>query len=102
MLLVCTVSILSCSLLPCLQHEVQALLTSILLSTQALKHGNPACFLMTSLCITLVLVHRNMFDKEMISKMKKGAFLVNTARGGIADKDAVVEALESGQLGGKG
>ena len=43
-----------------------------------------------------------MFDKEMISKMKKGAFLVNTARGGIADKDAVVEALESGQLGGKG
>ena len=33
--------------------------------------------------------------------MKKGAHLVNTARGGICDTDAIVEALESGQLGGK-
>lgn len=44
---------------------------------------------------------RNMFNKELLGKMKKGAFLVNTARGGIADRDAIVEALESGQLGGK-
>lgn len=33
--------------------------------------------------------------------MKKGAFLVNTARGGICEPDAIVEALESGQLGGR-
>ena len=44
---------------------------------------------------------RNMFNKEMLGKMKKGAFLVNTARGGICERDAIVEALESGQLGGK-
>ena len=44
---------------------------------------------------------RNMFDKELIGKMKKGAFLVNTARGGICERDAIVEALESGQLGGE-
>ena len=43
---------------------------------------------------------RNMFNKEMLGKMKKGAFLVNTARGGICERDAIVEALESGQLGG--
>ena len=44
---------------------------------------------------------RNMFNKEVLGKMKKGAFLVNTARGGICERDAIVEALESGQLGGK-
>lgn len=32
--------------------------------------------------------------------MKKGAILVNNARGAIADRDAVKEACESGQLGG--
>lgn len=42
-----------------------------------------------------------MFNKELLGKMKKGAFLVNTARGGICERDAIVEALESGQLGGR-
>ena len=41
-----------------------------------------------------------MFSKEVIGKMQKGAYLINTARGGICDRDAVVEALESGQLAG--
>ena len=41
-----------------------------------------------------------MFNKETIGKMKKGAYLINTARGGICDRDAVKEALESGQLSG--
>jgi formate dehydrogenase len=43
---------------------------------------------------------RGMFNKETIHKMKKGAFLVNNARGAIVDVDAVKEACESGQLGG--
>ena len=34
----------------------------------------------------------NMFDEELISKMKRGAFLVNTARGKICDRDAVAAA----------
>ncbi len=42
----------------------------------------------------------NMFNDALISKMKPGAYLVNTARGKICDRDAVVRALESGQLAG--
>ena len=42
----------------------------------------------------------NLFDEELIGKMKRGAYLVNTARGKICDRDAVARALESGQLGG--
>lgn len=45
---------------------------------------------------------RGFFNKERLSKMKKGAILVNNARGAIADRDAVKEACESGQLGGYG
>ena len=36
----------------------------------------------------------------MIGTMKRGAYLINTARAKIADRDAVVRALESGQLAG--
>jgi formate dehydrogenase len=43
-----------------------------------------------------------MIGKEQIAKMKKGAYLVNNARGPIVDRDAVVEASKSGQLGGYG
>lgn len=42
-----------------------------------------------------------MFNKETIGKMKKGAYLVNNARGAIVDRDAVVEACKSGQLAGE-
>ena len=42
----------------------------------------------------------NLFDDNMISKMKRGAYLVNTARGKICDRNAVAKALESGQLAG--
>jgi formate dehydrogenase len=42
----------------------------------------------------------HLFDDTMFSLMKRGAYLVNTARGKICDRDAVVRALESGQLAG--
>jgi formate dehydrogenase len=42
----------------------------------------------------------HLFDDELIGQMKRGAYLVNTARGKICDRDAVVRALESGQLAG--
>src|SRR5665809_143216 len=41
-----------------------------------------------------------LFDDELLGKMKYGAYLVNTARGKICSRDAVVRALESGQLAG--
>jgi formate dehydrogenase len=42
----------------------------------------------------------NLFDDEMLGKMKRGAYIVNTARGKICNRDAIVRALESGQLAG--
>jgi formate dehydrogenase len=42
----------------------------------------------------------HMFNDTLISKMKRGAYIVNTARGKICDRDAIARALESGQLSG--
>ncbi|MBI73624.1 MAG: formate dehydrogenase, partial [Gammaproteobacteria bacterium] len=42
----------------------------------------------------------HLFDEDLISKMKRGAYIVNTARGKICDKDAIARACESGQLSG--
>ena len=44
----------------------------------------------------------HLFDDAMIARMKRGAYLINTARGKICDRDAVARALESGQLAGYG
>jgi len=42
----------------------------------------------------------HMFNDKLIAKMKRGAYIVNTARGKICDRDAIARALESGQLAG--
>jgi formate dehydrogenase len=42
----------------------------------------------------------HMFNAALIGKMKRGAYIVNTARGKICDRDAIVRALEEGQLAG--
>ncbi len=41
-----------------------------------------------------------LFNQVLLSTMKRGAYIVNTARGKICDRDAIVRALESGQLAG--
>src|SRR5215510_5479135 len=41
-----------------------------------------------------------MFNEKLIGMMKRGSYIVNTARGKICDRDAIVRALESGQLAG--
>nr|BDI62034.1 NAD-dependent formate dehydrogenase [Trametes versicolor] len=43
---------------------------------------------------------RGLVNAELLKSFKKGAWLVNTARGAICDKDAVAAALKSGQLSG--
>jgi formate dehydrogenase len=42
----------------------------------------------------------HMFDDKMFDLMKRGAYLINCARGALCDTDAVVRALESGKLAG--
>ena len=42
----------------------------------------------------------HMFNDALIDKMRRGSYLVNTARGKICDRGAIVRALESGQLAG--
>lgn len=45
---------------------------------------------------------RAVIGAEEVKKMKKGAYVINTARGGAIDEDVIMEALESGKLAGVG
>lgn len=42
----------------------------------------------------------NLFNADLLKKMKRGSYLINTARAKICDRDAIVAALESGHLAG--
>lgn len=53
-----------------------------------------------SLHVPLTEETRHMINKDAFAKFKKGAFLVNTARGPVVDERDLVDALRSGHLGG--
>lgn len=55
-----------------------------------------------SLHVPLNETTRHMFNRETFGLCRPGAILINTARGGLIDTAAAVEALESGQLAGLG
>jgi formate dehydrogenase len=59
----------------------------------------PVCDVVTINC-PLHPETENLFDEAMIGRMKRGAYLVNTARGKICNRDAIARALETGQLAG--
>lgn len=53
-----------------------------------------------SLHLPLTDATRHLFDKTLMSKMKKGAYLINASRGGIVDEAALAELLSNGHLAG--
>ena len=55
-----------------------------------------------SLHVPLTPATRHIVDRAAIAKMKPGALIVNTARGGLIDEVALAEALADGRLGGAG
>jgi D-3-phosphoglycerate dehydrogenase len=57
----------------------------------------------------IVIVHapltpttHHLIDQTRLDQLKPGSFLINVSRGGVVDTDAVIRALQSGQLGGAG
>ncbi len=55
-----------------------------------------------SLNCPLTKENTGFINEEAISKMKRGAYIINTARGGLVDEKAVAQALNDGRLGGFG
>ena len=53
-----------------------------------------------SINIPLTPATQGLFDREKLYSMKRGAYLVNTARGRIVDTEALVEVMEAGHLAG--
>ena len=74
-------------------EEVGALYCETL--EEVLKHSD---FL--SLHVPLTKETHHMIDSDAISRMKKEAFLVNAARGGVVDEEELVAAIKTGRLAG--
>lgn len=55
-----------------------------------------------AICVPLTPETEGLFDERRFSRMKRGAVLYNVGRGPIVHTDALIAALESGQLGGAG
>lgn len=55
-----------------------------------------------SLHVPLLATTRNLIGEAELARMKDGAILINTSRGGVVDEDAMVDALKRGKLAGAG
>src|SRR6185312_9564533 len=55
-----------------------------------------------SLHVPLTSATGNLIDRQRLAMMRPGAILINTARGGLVEQAALLEALKSGHLGAAG
>ena len=81
---------------PWLDKDIAARLNVPLLGIEALLEESDA----VTFHVPLTPETKNLVSAERIARMKKGALLVNCARGGVVDEAALLAALESGHLGG--
>lgn len=91
--------VIGCVGTPCPEHEASLAAKDIQLMsfTEVLSEAD-----FVSVHVPLEESTRHLLDAEAIACMKEGAYLVNLARGGVADEIAVYEALVSGRLAGAG
>ena len=54
------------------------------------------------LCLPLTSENKNLIDTAALEAMKTGAYLINLSRGGLVDRDALEDALATGQIAGAG
>lgn len=83
---------------------------NVLIYTRTPKEDSDVCFVSLEKLLSesdIVTVHcplnaqsEKMFNDTTFSLMKKGAFFINTSRGGVVDEPALLRALESGKLVG--
>ncbi|WP_296600769.1 D-isomer specific 2-hydroxyacid dehydrogenase family protein [Phenylobacterium sp.] len=91
---------------------LEALGASVIYTARSAKPELPGRFVgldellceadIVSLHLPLTPETQHMIDAGALASMKKGAILINTARGGLVDEAALVSALCSGQLSGAG
>ena len=96
----------------CLTPMLQGIGANVLYTSRTEAAGTSAAFTsladvlsrsdVLSLHVPLTAQTAGMIDESAIRKMKRGAILVNTARGGLVDYAALHRALTSGQLRGAG
>jgi phosphoglycerate dehydrogenase-like enzyme len=96
----------------CLAPMLQGIGAHVIYTSRAEADGAPARFValpallsdadVVSLHVPLTQQTKAMIDDRAISSMKLGAVLVNTARGGLVDYDALFRALAGGRLRGAG
>jgi phosphoglycerate dehydrogenase-like enzyme len=96
----------------CLTPMLQGIGANVIYSSRSLASGTSAKFVsfpalfseadVVSLHVPLTSQTAAIMDAAAISRMKRGAVLVNTARGGLVDYDALHRALVSGRVRGAG
>jgi lactate dehydrogenase-like 2-hydroxyacid dehydrogenase len=80
-------------------HQVVGTFTTPLYAITIGRDLVPACDVVT-INAPLHPETEGLFDDILLASMKRGAYLINTARAKICDRDAIVRALQSGQLAG--